>query len=136
MNLKNQVIMRFGVPNLNNITYTKEAVIGAIAKYNDRKLPLYGELGQDPKTEVDLNRVALAAENIKIGDGIVTADIVLLDTPMGEAAKDLVTRHTIDSFRFGPCTMGQINKDKTVTDFYFLSIDMINNYYAHEYGTD
>jgi hypothetical protein len=112
-------LVQLDQPNANNRVYPTEAIKEAIAKAPDS---LLGTIGLAKSVELELGEVAMAANQFKIIDGYLTAEITILETPAGKAAKELIEN---DSVAFRPVGYGNVAEDGTVSNYTFHSISMI-----------
>ena len=100
--LKDQLtfkILTCDTPDLNNVTYPREEVEKAVAKYQEKikngtALGIVGESGQFPRRidslSINLDRVSHIVTEMHVEDNNVLATIKVLDTPHGKILKELL----------------------------------------------
>ena len=83
-------------PNANGRVYTPEAIDKMVELFNEREMPMYGQVGypQDilgvPVFDTSLQKVSHIVSSIKKVDGYLVGDIKILDTPYGKHLQRLI----------------------------------------------
>jgi hypothetical protein len=127
MELNDVVILELDVPNANGRTYTAEVGQSIVNQFTYRG-DMLGEIsmtGMDVGDTVDLVRVSHQVTDLRIENGKVLGKIKILQTPMGNIAKELINGGAQHGFR--PRGMGTVGADGVVSDFSIISIDMVKD---------
>ncbi len=98
-----------------------------IAKFNNRPddRPLLGEIGI-PSTSgvaVALDRISHEVDSIFIEGDNVMATINVLDTPMGDVLKTLLTLEP-RSVGLAPRGLGTVDEDGNIDDYKLITVDI------------
>jgi len=135
MKLNSQYVLEIDVPNKCNRIYGLEAVEKLIADFNrmayptgKASMPVYGCLSSDLKFEpkklltIKVEDYSHQICQLYNKDGILRADIAILDTPKGLILKELYLKKQMD-FRIACfCTMVNIDGKLNVTLPIFFSL--------------
>jgi len=116
--------LRCDVPNRNGNVYPKEVMEAVVDRLNNRGDVVYGTVGQPEYRGLDIpiDRISHRCENFSIIDGVVTADVFILNTPQGEVLRSIVDCEE-PSFRFSCAGKGKLNSKRIIAEF---SIDRIS----------
>jgi hypothetical protein len=124
--------LRCDVPNKNGIVFPEHVMEDAITKLNNRGDVVYGTIGQPEYGPTIpgllIEDISHRCENFKIIDGVVTADMSVLETPKGEALK-FILENDPSNFRFscgGIGKMDMVDDVMTVTEFEITRISCMS----------
>lgn len=118
------------IPNINGITFTKEAVYSAINTYvekyvnTDRSFGMIG-YNKDNIAEIDVNKYAFKVIDVKRDGNNIYGEIEILDTPEGERLLKIL----LPTDKIGLSMSGELNNN-IVDDFliqYPVIMDKNNN---------
>lgn len=120
------------VPNRNGRIYPKRVMEGAVGKYQkdyiDAKRSL-GELNHPQGPTINLDRVSHMIENLRFEGSDVMGRAKILNTPMGEIAKNLID----EGVKLGVSSRGlgslkQVNGINEVqNDFWISTVDIVSD---------
>lgn len=118
-------IMKVDVISDHGYMYPKDVMEKAIKNFNAKWTednPCFCDNRSRPKT--DILKVSHIMKNMSMDDyGIVSADIVLMDTPNGQILQDLHDSEVeLKCFSNGIATVDVVEEVETVTDYRYLSV--------------
>lgn len=113
-------VLQLDEPNANGRIYPTEAIMEAIQKAPDSVL---GTIGIPETPEFDLSAVALAANQFRIEDGYLTAEVTVLKTPAGETLQQLIDNGHV---AFRPIGYGTVGEDGTISNYTMHSISVLS----------
>jgi len=123
-------------PTVNGRVYTKAVLEGIVKQLEGKEIlgtVVYDgmkdyqyEYGEVDRVKIDLNRVSHKCENVRIEGDCLIADAIILDTPIGKIAKELIMAGDQVPVRFIPAGVGQC-KEGIVSDYTISSIDITPN---------
>lgn len=112
-------IAKSGKSSITGRVYSEESLANIVHQLNSTDSSNLGELYLDGETERDYSSVSIADsafkyDNVRIENGNIVADIIVLDTPKGNQLTDLLNSG-VDG-RFSLAYIGKIDKDNNATD--------------------
>ena len=115
-------------PNANGITYTRECVETALAKYNEKNVPIYGTLSNTKIGEfmpsVKLAEVATQTVSTTMTDEGLEARVVILDTPRGKLLSNIIKQAPHTSLGFNTSCIGEV-KEGIVTEATLIGFSVV-----------
>jgi hypothetical protein len=117
------VLFPVDVKNRNGRIYPKDVVERAIAKLTNGSIN--GTIGIPRDVIHPIVDPAFVAENIRVKDSHVIADIKVLTTESGRVLTSMLSEDPPLTLSYSPVGFGQINDDGKITDYQFTSIAVI-----------
>lgn len=115
-------VIEIGKLNLNNRIYDDKAANIIVETFKSKPpKTMLGELEHPNHFDVSLKMVSHMIEDIRIEENWVIADIKILNTPMGKAAKQC-----IDNLVLSPRSAGTIDENNIVQLKKFFTLDLIS----------
>ena len=87
------------------------------------KKVILGELGMGIGDKISLDKVSHQIINVRVGTDSVVGDVEILNTPCGKLANELINNNI--PWRTGLRSIGVLNEDNTVTEFKFITFDLV-----------
>lgn len=115
-------VLKIGALNSNDRIYTELSVDMMIMGFVKISQPVFGQIGFGDNQEVSLNSVSHLVKSMSRKNGVLFAEIKILETPCGKTLKD-----NLDLYVFRPRSLGRVLADKTVKIEKFISIDAVPN---------
>ena len=122
-------ILQLDVPNKNGRVYPTSAAEDMIRTIEENPAQhgrVFGQIGMPEGTSVDLSKVSHSAGNLRIIDGKVFADIVVLETPAGQIAKELLKTPN-HGYTFRTSGIGKVSEDGVVFDYCLISVSLVRD---------
>lgn len=110
-------IQKLDEPNLNGRTYTKDTFSKSLGRT---------VLGDLDGSIVDLGGVSHQVENLRIEDGFLVGDLVVLSTPQGKILDQILENLSAEA-NFRTCGYGNVDDFGVVTDFEIVSVSLVND---------
>lgn len=141
--------LKAGVINHNGRSYSEEALAAAVKQFEERKYPMYGEIGYSKEAVIHLKSISHKVNAIKLKyeklprkkkkqykkSGIyntwrnnhcdLVGEVELLDTPSGEIAKSIVKEFP-NNYVVRPFGTGNINEKGEVENYNLISFSLVN----------
>jgi len=119
------LIPYFDKPNANGRIYTEECIDNMVAQFNERIVPMFGQMGFPDDC---MSPITMASHEVtkiwKDPDAKqLMGEIKLIDTPDGRAISEMVKRGMIV---FRSRSLGTVNPDNTVNITKLISFDAIS----------
>jgi len=102
-------LIKAGEPTLNGRIYPKETLQKAVDSYNKQTYKL-GTLGRS--MEVSIVQSSHKIKNLYLDNGIMKADIEILDTPNGNILKEMIEKEI--PLTLHPHFIGEVDKNNIV----------------------
>ena len=119
--IKTEVIMILDTPNKQGRIYKSEDVAMAISKYTG---PLWCHIDNPENFQINMEKIAAEATNLRIEDNAVVADIKLLSTPSGKMVAAMVEDSIGIAYRtWGHGVIDPITKE--ISDFTICGIAIL-----------
>lgn len=129
MKLKRILLKEAGVPNVNGVVYSNEALQSIEEQINETG-EIYGELGQSFEIFhhgiIDIRNIVTKTTSSEYIDDKLFIDVEILPTPSSNIIpKNKNGEYDLSEFTFGMRGYANDMKDSTVLDFSLVSIDLI-----------
>lgn len=119
--IKTEVIMILETPNKQGRIYKSEDIAVAISK---RSGPLWCHIDNPENAQINVEKIAAEATNLRIEGDTVVADIRILTTPSGRIISDLETNKIDMAYRIWG--HGQLNpRNREISDFTIRGIAIL-----------
>lgn len=121
------VIMKADTPNANGRIYPREVLEAAVKKVEDSTGlhgRLFGQIGM-PEGGLDLAKASHIVGNLRLNEaGELLGDVVLMETPQGKVAEELLS---VGQYDFRTAGYGTVSVFGEVKDFTIHSINMVKD---------
>jgi len=123
----------YDTENANGRIYTKEISQDIIKQFEEKKLPMFGQLGYPPPEEFlgDLDHASHTVQELHLNEETKSIDgtLEILDNKAGRELLDMINN---DPTKFGELFvvrsrgLGEVNENKEITNFKILSFDIVS----------
>ncbi len=122
----NGIFMQADIKNRNGRVYPIHEIAKAVEETNKRITEsngVFGELDHPETLTINLDRISHVITEMKMVGSDAVGKAKIIDTPMGDIAKALIN----SGVRVGVSSRGagQMNEGNTVSDFHFITCDLV-----------